>query len=111
MVSDYGKCLTTEENKMTPAYEFKIGYTKRVRVPEIIYLRTITIEEIPYMRHGQEYWFIGNDGFAYRCRVSSSVKKWKTYPNRYEVSFKYGLYENWRWNTMQIIDGIFIKRA
>src|SRR6266511_3081844 len=51
----------------------------------------------PEMCH--EFWFESNQGQARRCRQASKLKTWKRDAERFECSFKYGLYESFRMDT------------
>ena len=81
----------------------------RKKVADRINLRQITLDEAKSL--GSYYgslYMIDNKGNAANVRRSSAVKRWKTDPDRIEVSFKYGLYENFRFGTMDILANIYI---
>jgi len=90
-------------NEYVEVFSLPNGYDKgKTRV----HLRHITFNEIPTMRG--EYWIADRKGYARTVRVSSSVKSWKKDSTRFEVSFKYGMYESFRFNTKEILENIMV---
>ena len=85
------------------------GYDKR-KTPRKILFRRFTMDDIRRLdeMHG-EIWFESNQGNARHCRRSSALKTWKKDANRFECSFKYGMYENVRWNTDQMLARLLIE--
>ena len=85
------------------------GYDKH-KTPRKITFRRFTMDDIRRLdeMHG-EIWFESNQGQARHCRVSSGLKTWKRDPERFECSFKYGMYENVRWNTQEMLDRLLIE--
>ena len=83
------------------------GYDKR-KTPRKITFRRFTMDDIRNGVSG-EYWFESNQGQARRCRVSSGLKTWKRDPERFECSFKYGMYESVRWNTQEMLSRLLIE--
>lgn len=85
------------------------GYDKR-KTPEQITFRRFTIEDIKRLNemHGS-IWFESRQGTARECRRNGSLKTWKTDATRFECSFKYGLYENFRMNTQDMLNMLLIR--
>jgi hypothetical protein len=81
----------------------------RKKVADRISLRQITLDEAKALGsyHGSLY-MLDRNGNAANVRRSSSVKRWKTDPDRIEVSFKYGMYENFRLGTLEILRDIYV---
>ncbi len=87
-------------------------YDKR-KNPQPITLRPITLEEAkrlddPGSNLGQ-LWAILTNGKAGHIRRNGKVKRWKRNPNRLEVSFKYGLYENARFDQDEIVKEVYVE--
>ena len=84
--------------------------SSRKKVPDRINLRQITLDEAKSLGsyHGSLY-MLDRNGNAVNVRRSSAVKRWKTDPDRIEVSFKYGLYENFRLGTLDILRDIYVE--
>jgi hypothetical protein len=57
---------------------------------------------------GRDVWFEANDGTARRARANGKMKTWKRDPNRFEQSFRYGLYESVRMNTKDMLDRLLV---
>ena len=86
------------------------GYDKR-KTPRKITFRRFTMDDIKALANNYscELWFESNQGTARRCRVSSALKTWKRDLDRFECSFKYGMYENVRWNTQEMLSRLLIE--
>lgn len=81
----------------------------RKKVPDRINLRQITLDEAKALRFGWAgVYMIDRNGNAAEVRVSSAVKRWKTDPDRIEISFKYGMYENFRFDTLGVLANIYV---
>ena len=68
--------------------------------------RKFTIEDIKHIR-GEQY-IIDKRGEYRRCRPNRSVRTWKRDPNRFECSFKYGMYEYFRLNTQEMLEQLVV---
>jgi hypothetical protein len=87
--------------------EFSLRSSRR-KVKETIMLRQITLGEAKNLGYGDRVYTLDRNGNAAEIRVSSKVKTWKRDPNRIEVSFKYGMYENFRMDTAGILRDIWL---
>jgi len=92
--------------KRNPSFALR---SSRKKTPDRIALRQLTLDEAKALGsyHGSLY-MIDRNGNAAQVRRSSSVKRWKTDPDRIEISFKYGMYENFRFNTVEVLANIYI---
>jgi len=84
------------------------GYDKH-KIPRKIMFRRFTMDDIRRLESMSEFWFESIQGQARRCRRSSALKTWKRDPNRFECSFKYGMYENVRWNQDEMMSRLLIE--
>lgn len=85
------------------------GYD-RTKTPRRITFRRFTMDDIRGLgSYGHTYWFEDNQGKARQVRVISRLKTWKRDPNRFECSFKYGLYENVRWDTKDMLAKLLVE--
>ena len=84
------------------------GYDKH-KTPRKITFRRFTIDDIRRLDEMHELWFESRQGTARRCRRSSQLKTWKRDSNRFECSFKYGMYENVRWNAEEMMSQLLIE--
>ncbi len=92
--------------KNNPSFALR---SSRKKVKDTINLRQITLDEAKALRSGwQSVYMIDRNGNAAEVRVSSAVKRWKTDPDRIEISFKYGMYENFRLGTLEILRDIYV---
>lgn len=72
--------------------------------------REMTLDEVKRLQYGQHIWVRGRGNTAVRVKINSQVKRWKTDPDRVEVSLKYGLYENYRATNRDIESGMFLVK-
>ena len=84
------------------------GYDRR-QTPRKITFRRFTMDDIRRLDEGHEFWFESIQGTARHCRKSSGLKTWKRDPDRFECSFKYGMYESVRWNTQEMLNRLLIE--
>ena len=86
------------------------GYD-RSKHPHKMLFRRFTLDDIKALTnsYSRELWFEANDGKARRLRVSSQLKTWKRDPNRFECSFKYGLYENVRFDRDEMLRRLLVE--
>ena len=86
------------------------GYDKH-KTPRKITFRRFTMDDIKRLAsgYGVTYWFESNQGNARQCRQASTLKTWKRDPDRFECSFKYGMYESVRWNTQEMLSRLLIE--
>ena len=86
------------------------GYDKRKKHPEIKHFRRFTIDDVKRLdeMHGT-IWFQSNQGDARQCRKSSGLKTWKRDPERFECSFKYGMYESFRMDTRDMLNRLLVE--
>jgi hypothetical protein len=75
----------------------------------MVTLRPVTLDEAKAMVYGQEFWYHDQQGRAARIRVASQVKRWKTMPDRIEVTFKFGMYESFRLTSEQIVKEVLTE--
>ena len=68
--------------------------------------RRFTIEDIKNIS-GEQY-IIDKRGEYRRCRPNGAVKTWKRNANRFECSFKYGMYEYFRLNTEEMLQQLVV---
>jgi hypothetical protein len=67
------------------------------------------MEDLRDMADGKYYGTIkmlDRQGKARDIRPNGAMKTWKKDPTRFERGFKYGLYESFRLNTQQMLDGL-----
>jgi hypothetical protein len=83
------------------------GYDRN-KSPRTITFRRFTMDDIKAINYGS-YWFESNDGKARQCRVASRLKTWIRDPNRFECSFKYGLYESFRMDTENMLSRLLVE--
>jgi len=101
--------LINKENIMSrrnPSFPL-IG--SRKKVPDRINIRQITLDEAKAL--GSYYgslYVLDRNGNAANVRRNGAVKRWKRDPDRIEVSFKYGMYENFRLGTLEILRDIYV---
>ncbi len=88
--------------------KFVIKGSRSKRFPDVVDLRPITLEEAKLLRYGDQVWIIDDNGQAARLRVTSSVKQWKRDPDRIEISFRFGLRDNYRFGTDEILRYIYV---
>lgn len=83
------------------------------KTPSTIALRLVTLEEIPLLLGGpyarREFWTLDREGKATAIRTNGGLKQWKKDPQRFEQSFKYGMYENFRWTTQQMLSELYVE--
>jgi hypothetical protein len=91
-----------EEWKQNPFYHRGASAYRRSPSAEF---RPVTISEVLTWYVGQHFWIIGREGKVFEVRTSGRVKTWKRDPERVEVPFKYGMYENGRITSDDILAG------
>lgn len=84
------------------------GYDRNKNKQQITF-RRFTLDDVKRVEEGHEFWFQANDGTARRLRRSSRLRRWARYPERFECSFKYGLYESVRWDTREMMSRLLIE--
>lgn len=86
------------------------GYDKS-KNPRKVTFRHFTLDDIRNIESMPgEFYFVANSGNTFRrCRRSSALKTWKRDPNRFECSFKYGMYENVRWNQDEMMSRLLVE--
>ena len=89
-------------NNLIETFTLVSGYDHKT----VSTFRKFTIEDIRHIR-GEQY-IIDKRGEYRRCRPNGCVKTWKRDPNRFECSFKYGMYEYFRLDTQQMLDQLVV---
>jgi len=54
-----------------------------------------------------EFFMIDNNGTYRNVRKNGQLKTWKRDKTRFEQSFKYGLYENFRLTTKEMLNELY----
>lgn len=93
-------------SKNNPLYPLR---GSRRKIPDTVELRQLTLVEAKAL--GSYYgplYILDKNGNAANIRRGSSVKRWKRDPDRIEVTFKYGMYESFRFGTMDILREILV---
>jgi len=82
------------------------GYNKN----ELLTFRRFTMADIEAMKtsHKTDFLFLDRNGYARQCRTNGKLQTWKTFPDRYERSFKYGMYENFRLDTQAMLSTLIV---
>jgi len=82
----------------------------RKKVADRINLRQITLDEAKALEsYFVSLYVLDRNGNAARVRRNGAVKRWKRDPDRIEVSFKYGMYENFRLDTLGVLRDIYVE--
>ena len=89
-------------NDLVETFTLVSGYDHKT----VSTFRKFTIEDIKHIR-GEQY-IIDKRGEYRRCRPNGSVRTWKRDPNRFECSFKYGMYEYFRLNTEEMLQQLVV---
>ena len=93
------------------------GYDKS-KNPKTRTVRKCTLDDIRAMvpgttifqtDRGSSYLMLDRQGKARNVRANGKVKTWKRDPNRFERSFKYGMYENFRLGTQGMLDSLVFE--
>src|SRR6266446_5710647 len=87
------------------------GYDRH-KVAEEIRFRRFTLNDIKALEiahYGTEYWFEARDGTARNCRKASALKTWKRNTERFECTFKYGMYESDRMSTSDMLQRLLVR--
>lgn len=95
-------------NDLLETFSIVDGYDRN-KTPRSLTVRRVTLEEIRQGLTRHEYVIADREGKARRIRKSSQVKTWKRDPERFECSFKYGLYESMRFTTQEMLDRLLIE--
>ena len=93
-------------SRNNPSYPLR---GSRKKVADRIELRQITLDEAKAL--GSYYgslYILDKNGNAANIRRGSSVKRWKRDPDRIEITFKFGMYESFRFGTMDILREILV---
>lgn len=98
--NERGKMMDT--NTLVETFTLVSGYDHKT----VSTFRRFTIEDIKNIR-GEQY-IIDKRGEYRRCRPNGAVKTWKRDPNRFECSFKYGMYEYFRLDTKQMLEQLVV---
>jgi hypothetical protein len=85
------------------------GYDRH-KIPEVFLFRRFTIEDVRALATSTQrlFWFESKQGVARQCRKASKLKTWKKDPQRFECSFKYGMYECTRLTTQDMLKNLLV---
>lgn len=95
-------------NDLIETFTLVNGYDKR-KTRETATFRKFTLDDIKALDTMRTIYIIDKRGEYRECRRNGAVKTWKRDPNRFECSFKYGLYENFRLNTQEMLDQLIVR--
>lgn len=86
------------------------GYD-RSKNPKSLLVRKFTLEDIKAMEKETDKGYKALDrlGKVRDIRANGKLRTWKKDPNRFERSFKYGMYENFRLDTQGMLDTLVIE--
>ena len=97
-----GEATMDTTNTLHETFTLVSGYDHKT----VSTFRRFTIEDIKHIS-GEQY-IIDKRGEYRRCRPNGAVKTWKRDPNRFECSFKYGMYEYFRLDTKQMLEQLVV---
>lgn len=89
-------------NELYETFTLVSGYDHKT----VSTFRRFTMEDIK--RISGEQYMIDKRGEYRRVRLNGAVKTWKRDPQRFECSFKYGLYEYFRLNTQEMLNQLVV---
>jgi hypothetical protein len=73
-------------------FKIKDGYDRR-KTPRMLTVRYLTLEEILNLSPGDHVHVVDKWGQARVIKINGQVRRWKRDPTRFEVPWKYGMYE------------------
>jgi hypothetical protein len=85
---------------------YNSGYDKK-KNPEQKNLVNFDIDDIRNINNINEFFMIDNNGNYRNVRKNGQLKTWKRDKTRFEQSFKYGLYENFRLTTKEMLNELY----
>ncbi len=94
-------------NDLIETFALVNGYDRR-KTRETRAFRKFTVEDIKALDHIGHAYIIDKRGEYREVRTNGRVKTWKRDPMRFECSFKYGLYENFRLNTEEMLTQLVV---
>lgn len=94
-------------NDLIETFTLVNGYDKR-KTRETRTFRKFTVEDIKALNHIRHAYIIDKRGEYREVRTNGRVKTWKRDPLRFECSFKYGFYENFRLNTEEMLTQLVV---
>ena len=94
-------------NDLIETFTLVNGYDKR-KTRETRTFRKFTVEDIKSLDSSSRVYIIDKRGEYREVRTNGRVKTWKRDPMRFECSFKYGLYENFRLNTDEMLTQLIV---
>jgi len=85
------------------------GYDKS-KTPKTLTVRKFTLEDIKAMRDNPTKYYKALDkvGKLRDIRANGKLRTWKRDTSRFERSFKYGMYENWKLNTEGMLNTLVV---